>query len=75
MCRDSMMRGDSKSFIETPEESPEREQDKKGNNDDVVEHEDFDTPKIALIDPEEEKNSRKEFEERKRVARFSDLND
>ena len=69
------MRGDSKSFIETPEESPEREQDRAGSNDDVVEHEDLDTPKIALIDPEEEKNSRKEFEERKRVTRFSDLTD
>ena len=62
MSRDSMIRGDSKSFIETPEESPERIVEAEGVNDDVVEHEDVDMPTVALIDPEEEKNSRMEFE-------------
>ena len=57
-----MIRGDSKSFIETPEESPERIVEAEGVNDDVVEHEDVDMPTVALIDPEEEKNSRMEFE-------------
>ena len=39
----------------------------------MVELEDADTPTVAMIDPEEEKNSRRVFEQQKRVGRFSDL--